>query len=132
MKAAPSSCRVSTKRISLRPYISVTMLFVVVPTTPKVYSTPSARSASRTVCPAFIDVSLAAEALLEELVHGGTAEPGALDDRVADAREHLLESRTDLPLPDLPGALTDPAGGLIDLRLVGSTRPAGDPNPRGQ
>src|SRR2546430_13183824 len=54
MNAAPSSCRVSTKRISLRPYISVTMLLVVVPTTPKVYSTPSARSASITACPAFI------------------------------------------------------------------------------
>src|SRR5215468_6611899 len=126
MKAAPSSCRVSTKRISLRPYISVTMLFVVVPTTPKVYSTPSARSASRTAWPAFIDVSLAAEALLEELVHGGTAELGALDDRVADAHEHLLEARTDLPLPDLPGALIDPPGRLVDLRLVGSTGRAGN------
>src|SRR4029453_10310564 len=54
MNAAPSSCRVSTKWISLRPYISVTMLLVVVPTTPKVYSTPSARRASITACPAFI------------------------------------------------------------------------------
>src|SRR5262245_56507171 len=121
MKAAPSSCRVSTKRISLRPYISVTMLLVVVPTTPKVHSTPSARSASTPVRPAFINVSLAAKALLEELVHAATAELGALDDRVADTREHLLEARTDLPLPDLPGALTDPTGRLIDLGLVGST-----------
>src|SRR5262245_66126503 len=54
MNAAPSSCRVSTKWISLRPYISVTILLVVVPTTPKVYSTPSARRASITACPAFI------------------------------------------------------------------------------
>src|SRR5438552_17373985 len=54
MKAAPSSCRVSTKRISRRPYISVTMVLVVEPTTPKVYSTPSARSASITARPAFI------------------------------------------------------------------------------
>src|SRR4029450_245003 len=126
MNAAPSSCRVSTKPISLRPYISVTMLFVVVPTTPKVYSTPSARSASRTAWPAFIDVSLAAEALLEEPLHGAPAELGALDDRVADAREHLLEARTDLPLPDLPGALIDPPGRLVDLRLVGSTGRAGN------
>src|SRR4029453_438837 len=130
MKAAPSSCRVSTKRMSLRPYISVMIELVVVPTTPKVYSTPSARSASRTAWPAFIDVSLlgpsAAEALPEELVHGGAAELGALDDRVADAREHLLEARTDLPLPDLPGALIDPPGRLVDLRLVGSAGRAGN------
>src|SRR6266705_3478214 len=58
MKAAPSSCRVSTKRMSLRPCISVTMLLVVEPTTPKAYSTPSARNASRTAWPAFIVVSL--------------------------------------------------------------------------
>src|SRR5712692_2928339 len=54
MTAAPSSCRVSTKRMSLRPYISVTMLLVVVPTTPNVWSTPSARRASTTARPAFI------------------------------------------------------------------------------
>src|SRR5881409_4071919 len=54
MKAAPSSCRVSTKRMSLRPCISVTILLVVEPTTPKVYSTPSARNASRTAWPAFM------------------------------------------------------------------------------
>src|SRR2546425_5597398 len=57
MKAAPSSCRVSMKRMSLRPCISVTILLVVEPTTPKVYSTPSARNASRTAWPAFICVS---------------------------------------------------------------------------
>src|SRR5512139_1660643 len=99
------------------------MLLVVVPTTPKVYSTPSARSASRTAWPAFIDLSLlgtsAAESLLEELAHRLAAELGALEDRVADAREHLLETRADFPLPDLLGALLDPPGLLIDLRLVG-------------
>src|SRR5882724_7563856 len=129
MKAAPSSCRVSTKRMSLRPYISVTMLLVVVPTRPKVYSTPSARNASRTAWPAFIAVSLmgtsAAEALLEELVNRLAAELGALENRMADTAEHLLEARADLTPPDLLGALLDSPGRLVDLRLVGGTGSAG-------
>src|SRR5213594_3331326 len=129
MKAAPSSCRVSTKRMSFRPYISVTMLLGVVPTRPKVYSTPSARNASSTAWPAFIAVSLmgtsAAEALLEELVHRVAAELGALENRMADTGEHLLEARADLTLPDLLGALLDPPGRLVDLRLVGGTGSAG-------
>src|SRR5215510_14380097 len=40
--------------MSVRPTISVTMLLVVVPQMPKMYSTPSARSVSRTAWPAFI------------------------------------------------------------------------------
>src|SRR5262249_18404162 len=100
------------------------------PPTPKVYPPPSARSASRTAWPAFIDLSLlgtsAAESLLEELAHRPPAELGALDDRVADAREHLLEARADLSLPDLLGALLDSFRLLIDLRLVGSAGRAGN------
>src|SRR5262245_8684517 len=54
MKAAPSSCRESTKRMSFRPYMAVIMVLVVVPTRPNTWSTPSARRAAITASPAFI------------------------------------------------------------------------------
>src|SRR5262245_65524083 len=54
MKAAPSSCRESTKRMSSRPCMAVIMVLVVVPTRPNTWSTPSARRAAITASPAFI------------------------------------------------------------------------------
>src|SRR5262245_2207854 len=54
MKAAPSSCRESTKRMSSRPCMAVIMVLVVVPTMPNTWSTPSARRAAITASPAFI------------------------------------------------------------------------------
>src|SRR5262245_15099276 len=68
----------------------------------------------------------AAESPLEELAHRLAAELGALEDGVADTREHLFQARADLPLPDLLGALLDPPGLLIDLLFVGSNSRAGN------
>src|SRR5688572_6817988 len=102
MKAAPSSCRESMKRMSLRPYISVMMLLVVVPTMPKVWSIPSARSISRMVrpdvisamifpsapcrsvyeCRASVDEPLAAR--LHERLHSQPAEGGTGSVGLAD------------------------------------------------
>jgi hypothetical protein len=60
---------------------------------------------------------LALEGLLDTLA----AELGALDDRTAHAREHLLEPRADLTLADLLGVLLDALGRAVHLTLVSST-----------
>src|SRR5215475_8149305 len=54
----------------------------------------------------------------EELLDILAAELGAFDDRMADARKHLLEPRADLTLADLFGALLDPFGRAVHLGLV--------------
>src|SRR5262249_1861253 len=63
------------------------------------------------------------EALLltrEDLLDILAAELGTFDDRMADARKHLLEPRADLTLADLFGALLDSLGRPVDLALVSS------------
>src|SRR5260370_36987141 len=55
----------------------------------------------------------------EELLDILAAELGAFDDRMADARKHLLEPRADLTLADLFGALLDLLGRSVHLALVG-------------
>ena len=56
----------------------------------------------------------------EELLDILAAELGAFDDRMADARKHLLEPRADLTLTDLVGAPFDPLGRPVHLALVSS------------
>jgi hypothetical protein len=56
----------------------------------------------------------------EELLDIRSAELGAFDDRMADARKHLLEPRADLTLADLVGAPFDPFGRHVHLALVSS------------
>src|SRR6266849_3835418 len=55
----------------------------------------------------------------EELLDILTAELGAFDDRMADARKHLPEPQADLTLADLLGAVLDPFGRRVHLALVG-------------
>src|SRR6266850_2513671 len=103
MKAAPSSWRVSTKRMSLRPYISVTMLLVVVPTTPNVWSTPSARRASTTARPAFI---CAMGSLALRVNDGG---------RAADDERLVALQKVGDHLGERLGSITaDRVGGVVD------------------
>src|SRR5207249_595456 len=145
MKAAPSSCRVSTKRMSPRPCISVTMLLVVEPTTPKVYSTPSARNASRTAALCTIGLLLdhppnpavprvVWSRSLREVpgLHLGQAiggELGEFKESLQVARDHALDVRWHRPeLPEVRRAdVVQPRGvqtehvplvGFADLRVV--------------
>jgi len=55
----------------------------------------------------------------EELLDVLAAELGTFDDRMTDAREHLLEPGAELTLADLLGAPLDPLGRLVHLGLVG-------------
>src|SRR5436309_329563 len=67
----------------------------------------------------------------EKLLDILTAELGTLYDRMADAREHFLESGADLTLADLLGALLDPFRCLIHFGLVGGIgRPGGQSDGR--
>src|SRR5438876_7557456 len=105
MNAAPSSWRVSTNRMSVRPYISVTMLLVVVPTTPKVWSTPSARRASTTARPACMCAMVSLALRVDD---GGRA---ADDERLV-----ALEKVGDHLGEGLRPIAADRGGGVVDER----------------